>query len=175
MIIEETRLSGLYIIRPTPAPDDRGFFMRTCCSETFSKLGLNTIWAQENLSYNKLRGTLRGLHYQQAPDQEIKLVQCVHGGIYDVAVDIRPESATYREWIGIELTAEEGIMMYIPEGFAHGFQSLTDEATVYYHMSHQYTQENSMGMNFQDPSIGIEWPMDTTIISVHDRNLPFME
>lgn len=149
--------------------------MRTCCNETFSKSGLNTVWVQENLSYNTLRGTLRGLHYQQVPFQEIKLVACVHGEVFDVVVDIRPESKTYKQWYGIELTAKNGISMYIPEGFAHGFQSLTDDATVYYHMSHQYKPELAQGVNYKDPSIGIDWPMSIIHISEHDKLLPILE
>jgi dTDP-4-dehydrorhamnose 3,5-epimerase len=174
MKIEETNLSGLYVIRSDPMQDDRGFFMRTCCEETLRKANLNTDWVQENLSYNKLRGTLRGLHYQQAPCQEIKLVHCVHGKVFDVMVDLRPDSETYKQWYDVELTAENGISVYIPEGFAHGFQTLTDDATVYYHMSQQYKSEFSQGINYSDPSIGINWPMDIINISERDKLLPFL-
>ncbi len=175
MRIEETQLSGLYVIKSTPIIDGRGSFMRAYCYDTFCKYGLNVNWLEENISNNKLCGTLRGLHYQKAPYAEIKLVQCIHGKIYDVAVDIRVESPTYKHWFGVELSADSGCMLYIPEGFAHGYQALTDDATVYYHMSQPYHEELSCGIHHEDPDIAIKWPMAVEHISERDLELPFLK
>ena len=131
----ETELKGAFLINPEPLEDERGFFARTWCRKEFEQHGLNPDWVQCNISYNKRKGTLRGMHYQIAPYAEAKLVRCTMGAIYDVIIDLRPDSKTYRQWISAELSAENRKMIYIPQGFAHGFQTLVDNTEVFYQMS----------------------------------------
>ena len=135
MIFEETKLRGAFVIVPERIEDERGFFARTFCRREFEAHGLNPDLVQCNISFNKAKGTLRGMHYQIAPHAEAKLVRCTAGAIYDVVIDLRPESKTFRQWFGAELTAENRNMLYVPEGFAHGFQTLADESEVSYHHS----------------------------------------
>ena len=172
MKFKETKLKGAYIISLEPLTDERGFFARSFCQEEFEKHGLNLRIVQCDISYNKKRGTLRGMHYQAAPYVEAKLVSCVRGLMYDVITDLRPASPTYRKWFAVELSAENYEMLYIPEGFAHGFQTLEDDTVVYYQMSEFYHPECARGVRWDDPAFGIKWPIEPKIISDKDKNLP---
>ncbi len=172
MIFIETKLKGAYIIEPEPIEDERGFFARTFCAREFEMHGLNPRLVQCNISYNKKKGTLRGMHYQAAPHAEAKLVRCTRGAIYDVIIDLRPESSTYKEWVAVELTADSYRLLCIPEGFAHGFQTLEDDTEVSYQMSEFYHPENSRGIRWNDPVFGIVWPDDQPFISRKDDEYP---
>lgn len=172
MIIEETALKGVMIVSLKRIADDRGFFARTFCAREFQAAGLNSGFVQANMSYSRSRGTLRGLHYQIAPFQEAKLVRCVVGAIYDVAVDLRSDSPTFRRWLGVELSAENGTMLYVPEGFAHGYLTLRDSAEVVYQVSQFYAPESERGVRWNDPAFGIEWPITPKVISAKDANIP---
>ena len=168
----ETKVAGAFLIEPEPIADERGFFARTWCTEEFADHGLNPGLSQANISYNHHKGTLRGLHYQQAPHTEAKLVRCTRGAIFDVAVDLRPESPTYRGWFGAELSADNRAMLYVPEGCAHGFLTLTDAAEVAYQMSAPYAPAAARGVRFDDPAFGIEWPGEVLVINERDRGYP---
>jgi len=168
VIFEETKLKGAYVINIEPIEDERGFFARSFCQKEFEQLGLNPCVAQCNISFNKKKGTLRGMHYQAAPHEEAKLVSCVKGSIYDVIIDLRPGSITYCQWVSVELSAENHKMLYIPEGFAHGFQTLEDNTEVFYQMSEFYHPESARGVRWNDPAFGIEWPLEERIISKKD-------
>jgi dTDP-4-dehydrorhamnose 3,5-epimerase len=171
LIFTETRLAGAYIIKPERLEDERGFFARTWCVREFAEHGLNTRLVQCNITFNYKKGTLRGMHYQAAPHEETKLVRCTMGRIYDVIVDIRPDSSTYLQWVGVELSAENRRMLYIPEVFAHGFQTLDDDSEVFYHMSEFYHPECAHGIRWDDPAVGIKWPaVDNRIISSKDQS-----
>jgi len=165
----ETRLKGAFIIEPERLEDERGFFARTFCQKEFEGHGLNPKMVQCNISYNKYKGTLRGMHYQAAPMAEAKLVRCTRGTIYDVIIDLRPESPTYCQWLAEELNADNSKMIYIQEGFAHGFQTLDDDTEVFYQMSEFYSPEHARGLRWDDPVFGIEWPLNTKIISEKDK------
>lgn len=165
----ETKLEGAYIIEPERLEDERGFFARTFCQKEFEANGLNTRLVQCSTSYNKRKGTLRGMHYQVAPMAEAKLVRCTRGAIYDVIIDLRQESPTYSKWAAVELTADNRLMLYIPEGFAHGFQTLEDDTEVFYQMSEFFSPEYARGMRWDDPAFGIEWPISNPILSEKDR------
>jgi len=172
MIFRPTELPGAFVIEPERIGDERGFFARTWCRDEFAAHGLSADLVQCNVSYNARQGTLRGMHYQAAPHAEVKLVRCTRGAIFDAIIDVRPESPTYRGWIGVELTAENGRMLYIPEGFAHGFQTLRDETEVFYQMSTQYRAASSRGLRWDDPAVGISWPpAGSRVISDRDRML----
>lgn len=167
----ETKLKGAYIIEPEPIEDERGFFARTYCAREFEAHGLNPRFVQCNISYNKKKGTLRGMHYQAAPYAEAKLVRCTRGAIYDVIIDFRPESPTYKAWVTVELTADNHLMLYVPESFAHGFQTLADDTEVFYQMSEYYHPESARGARWDDPAFGIVWPETTgRSISIRDRH-----
>lgn len=172
MIATESPLPGAMIISSTPHSDERGFFARTWCSRTFSEIGLDPEMAQASVSFNYRRGTVRGMHYQEQPFSESKLVRCTRGAIYDVIVDIRVDSPTYLKWFGIELTQDNRKGLFVPKGFAHGFQTLTDNTEVFYQISTAYVPEASRGFNHADPSIGITWPLPISVISERDTNLP---
>lgn len=172
MIFEETILKGAFIIKLEPFQDARGFFARSFCKKEFEKQGLNSNIMQCNISYNKKKGTLRGMHYQIAPHEEAKFVSCTNGLIYDVIIDLRPDSSTYCKWISVELSANSLKMLYIPEGFAHGFQTLEDNATVFYQMTEFYHPECARGVRWNDPSFEIKWPISNLIISYKDQNYP---
>jgi dTDP-4-dehydrorhamnose 3,5-epimerase len=174
MRFTETRLKGVFIIESERLEDERGFFARTFCQKEFEVHGLNSKIVQCNISYNKHKGTLRGMHYQAAPMAEAKLVSCTRGAIYDVIIDLRPESPTYCQWLAEELNAENSKMVYIPEGFAHGFQSLEDDTEVFYQMSVFYSPEHTRGVRWDDPVFGIEWPLNSKIISEKDMNYPLI-
>jgi dTDP-4-dehydrorhamnose 3,5-epimerase len=171
----ETPLVGLYVVEIEPRNDDRGFFARSFCVEEFGAHGLERKIAQCNISFNEKAGTLRGLHFQAEPHGEAKLVRCTHGAIYDVAVDIRPDSNTYLKWYGVELTSDNRRMMFIPKGFAHGFQTLMDRSEVLYLMFEMYHPESGRGLRWDDPKLGISWPLANYIISDKDRRYPLID
>lgn len=172
MIFQETQLKGAYIIDLERREDARGFFARSFCQREFEAHGLAPVMVQTNVSYNKKRGTLRGMHYQAAPYEEAKLVRCTRGAIYDVIVDVRPHSDTFREWVGVELTPDTGRMLYVPEGFAHGFITLEDETEVTYQVSAFYAPGYERGLRYDDPAIGIVWPIGMQVISEKDGSWP---
>jgi dTDP-4-dehydrorhamnose 3,5-epimerase len=171
----ETKLKGAYIIELERLEDERGFFARTFCQKEFEDHGLNQKLVQCSISFNKHRGTLRGMHFQVAPMAETKLVRCTRGAIYDVIIDLRPDSSTYCKWISMELTSEDFSMLYIPEGFAHGFQTLEDNTEVFYQMSEFYYPKYARGVRWDDPAFGIVFPLKKKIISEKDKNFPLME
>lgn len=172
MIFTEGALSGTYIIDPERVGDRRGHFARAYCQKEFAAHGLTQPMVQGNVSYNHECGTLRGLHYQVAPHQEVKVVRCMQGGLYDVVVDVRPGSDTYGQWMGVELTAENGRTFYVPEGFAHGYLTLADNTEALYFTSAFYTPAAERGIRYDDPAVGIEWPVEVTEVSEKDRCWP---
>jgi len=172
MIFIETRLKGAYTIEPQRFEDERGFFARSWCQREFEANGLNPKLVQCNISFNRKKGTLRGMHYQVAPHQEAKLVRCTMGSIYDVIVDLRPQSATFKEWIAVQLTAQNRRMLFIPEGFAHGTLSLVDNTEVFYQMSEFFAPQYARGVRWNDPEFEINWPLDIRVISDRDQNYP---
>lgn len=172
MILTETQLPGAYIIDLERSEDDRGFFARTFCQQEFEAQGLNTVVAQCNISFNNQKGTLRGMHYQATPYAEAKLVRCTMGALYDVLLDLRSTSPTFKKWIAIELTAENRRMAYVPEGFAHGFQTLSDNTEVFYQMSAAYQPEAARGFRWNDPMFAIIWPLPVSVISTKDQTYP---
>jgi dTDP-4-dehydrorhamnose 3,5-epimerase len=161
-------LSGAYLIELDLVRDERGFFARTWCAEEFQQLGLNSKLAQCSISSSKSRGTLRGMHFQAEPFAETKLIRCSSGAIYDVIVDLRPHSPTYCKWFAAELTSANHKMLYVPEGFAHGFQTLVDNTELFYQISETYQAEYARGVRWNDPIFGIEWPISNPIISARD-------
>jgi dTDP-4-dehydrorhamnose 3,5-epimerase len=167
-------LAGAFVVDPERIEDERGFFARTWCAREFEKHGLDPRLAQCNVSFNRRRGTLRGMHYQAEPHAEAKLVRCTRGAIHDVIVDLRPGSTTCRRWVAVELTAENRRMLYIPEGFAHGFQTLEDETEVFYQMSVPFHPAAARGVRHDDPALGIAWPLDVGVISQKDRGYPLL-
>ncbi len=172
MIFSETKLKGIFIIEPERLEDERGFFARTWCRREFEAHGLNPNLVQCNISFNKKKGTLRGMHYQVVPHQEAKVVRCTAGAIYDVIIDLRPASPTFKQWIAVELTAENCKMLYIPEDFAHGFQTLADNTEVFYQMSEFYHPECARGIRWNDPMFEIEWPLPEITLSAKDNSYP---
>lgn len=173
MKFTETRLAGAYLIDLEPIADERGFFARSWCAQEFEAYGLNPKLVQCNISFNHKKGTLRGMHYQAKPHEEAKLVRCTKGAIYDVIVDIRPDSATFKQWLAVELTADNHRMLYIPQGVAHGFQTLVDKTEVFYQMSDFYYPECARGVCWNDQVFNIEWPQeDKRIISAKDLQYP---
>lgn len=178
MIFKETELKGVSIIELEPIEDDRGFFARSFCQKDFRRHGINMAIVQSNISYNKEKGTLRGMHYQSAPHEEAKLVSCMRGAIYDVIIDIRRNSSTYCRWVAVELSATSPQlaashrMIYIPEGLAHGFLTLMDNTEVFYQMSEFHAPEYARGIRWNDPAFKIQWPADVQVISGKDRNYP---
>jgi len=172
MIFMETTLKGAFLIEPERRSDERGFFARTWCQHEFAVEGLPTAWVQCNISFNRQRGTLRGMHYQAAPHAEAKLVRCTMGAIYDVIIDLRPDSPTFRQWLAGELTSDNRLMLFIPQGLAHGFQTLADETEVFYQMSQFYAPEHMQGVRWDDPAFKISWPVERRIISERDQKFP---
>lgn len=168
MKFEPTFLEGAYVIVPERNEDSRGFFARTYCREEFKKMGLETEFVQCSISYNHKRGTLRGLHYQTKPHEEAKLVRCARGTIFDVIVDLRPNSPTMRKWFSIELSANNCKALYIPKGFAHGFQTLEDVTDVFYEITEFYHAEHSKVLPWNDPMFGVQWPLSTPILGERD-------
>jgi dTDP-4-dehydrorhamnose 3,5-epimerase len=175
MKFSETKLKGAFIVTPDLIEDERGFFARAFCGREFEERGLNTNIAQCNISFNKTKGTLRGMHYQAKPHTEVKLVRCTAGAIYDVIIDLRRESPTLRQWSGVELSAESHRLLYIPEGFAHGFQTLTDNAELIYQHSAFHSPEYAQGFKFDDPFFAINWPLPVGMISAKDLSYPLID
>lgn len=169
MIFTETELSGAYIIELEKIEDHRGFFSRVWDRKIFEEKGLDSKTIQSSISFNKKRGTLRGMHYQIQPYEESKLVRCTKGRIFDVIVDLRNDSKTFKNWISVELSESNYKMLYIPKGFAHGFQTLEDNSEVYYEITEISSPEHSRGFRYDDDAIGIKWPLDVSIISQKDK------
>jgi dTDP-4-dehydrorhamnose 3,5-epimerase len=172
MIFEKTDLEGAFLIRLEKLEDERGFFARSFCQREFEEHGLNPRLAQCNISSNKAKGTLRGMHFQAAPCSEAKLVRCIRGAIHDVIIDLRPESHTYTKHFFIELTANAYDALYVPEGFAHGFLTLEPESCVFYQMSEFYAPGYARGFRWNDPAFNIQWPHPPSVISERDANYP---
>jgi dTDP-4-dehydrorhamnose 3,5-epimerase len=172
MIFRETPLHGAWILEPERFEDERGFFARTYCREELAARGLDPTVAQCSVSYNHRRGTLRGLHFQIAPHEEVKLVRVTRGSIWDVIVDLRPDSPTFRNHFSVVLSAQQGNHLYIPKGMAHGFQTLEDETEVFYQISEPYAPEFARGYRWDDPAFDIPWPEAVTVVSERDRRLP---
>lgn len=172
MIFHKTIVEGVFEIEVEANADDRGLFARTWCSEEFARQGLKPELVQCSVSFNHKRGTLRGLHYQAQPHAETKLVRCTSGAIYDVAVDLRPGSTTYKKWFGVELSAANRKSLYIPEGCAHGFLTLEDNCEIFYQMSEFYHPDLSRGLRWNDPAFAVYWPSDVEVISERDRTYP---
>ena len=172
MIFAETALAGAFVIDPEPWEDARGLFARTWCAREFEVRGLETRVAQCSTSFNKRKGTLRGLHYQVPPAAETKIVRCTRGSLYDVIVDLRPNSPTFLRHVGIVLTADNRKMLYVPTGFAHGFQTLEDETEILYQISEFWAPEHARGVRWDDPVFGISWPVDERTIIERDLRYP---
>ncbi|CAN5644547.1 dTDP-4-dehydrorhamnose 3,5-epimerase [soil metagenome] len=169
MNFSETKLEGAYLIEPERKEDERGFFTRTWCQREFGEQNLETQLVQCNLSFNHKAGTVRGMHYQLPPFAETKLVRCTQGAIFDVVIDLRPASATFLQWIGMELTQANRLMLYVPQGFAHGFQTLADNSEVFYQMSEFYAPEYACGLRWDDPAFDILWPQAVSVIAARDQ------
>ena len=172
LIFKETPLEGAFIITPERIEDERGFFARSWCQSEFEAHGLNSRFVQCDISFNKRKGTLRGMHYQMTPFAEAKLIRCTMGSIYDVIVDLRPDSESFMKHSGVTLTADSRIMLYVPEGFAHGFLSLEDGTEVFYQMSEFYAPEHARGFRWNDPAFDIKLPADVLVMSERDREYP---
>jgi len=172
MIFIETKLAGAFIIKPELYQDERGFFGRTWCQREFTQHDLNPHLVQCNISFNEKKGTLRGMHFQMRPYTEAKLVRCTMGAVYDVIIDLRVHSPTFKQWVAVELTSQNRTMLYIPEGFAHGFQTLIDQSEVFYQMSEFYHPEAARGVRWNDPAFQIEWPISDLVMSPKDLAYP---
>ena len=172
MIFQKTKLNDVHIVKLEPITDKRGFFARSWCKKEFSDQCLVNDYVQTNLSFNKAKGTLRGMHYQTEPHGEVKIVRCIKGAIYDVVIDLREQSSTYLDWLGVELNDENRDMLYIPKGFAHGFLTLKDNVEVHYQMSEFYKSDAAYGLRYDDPTFNIQWPMAVKEIADKDRTWP---
>ncbi len=172
MRFHPTQLDGAWLIELTPVRDERGAFARTFCEREFAEHGLETRFVQHSQSANARQGTLRGLHFQKPPHGEVKLVRCLRGAIWDVIVDLRPASPTYLKWQAFELSADNGKQLYIPRGFAHGFQTLADDCDVFYLISEFYSPDAASGVRYDDPRFGIDWPAPVNVLSDRDRSWP---
>lgn len=168
----ETTLAGAFLIHPERREDDRGYFYRGWCRAEYAAHGLNPSVDQMNVARSLRAGTVRGMHFQETPHQEAKSVRCNRGSIFDVIVDLRPDSPTHRKWFGTELSAEDGVMLYVPEGFAHGYQTLEDDVEICYLTSYAYVPAASKGVRFDDPAFAIAWPLPVSSISDADRRWP---
>lgn len=175
MIFTPTKLEGSYIIELTPFTDERGWFARTYCKNEFSQVGHSAEWVQMNHSFTREKGTIRGMHYQLPPFSEIKMVRCIAGTVFDVIIDIRKDSPTFLQWVGAELSAGNKKMMYIPRGFAHGFQALTDDCELIYQHSEFYAPGVEGGIHHTDPAVKITWPLTVTNISDRDAQHPLLD
>lgn len=170
MLFKETKLEGCFVIELEKLADERGFFARSWSAEEFARHGLGSDLVECNISSNKHAGTLRGMHYQAAPHGQTKLVRCTMGAIYDVVIDLRSSSPTFKQWVGVELSASNHLMLFIPKDFAHGFQTLEDNSEVFYQMSYPYVQESGRGVRWNDPAFGIEWPLPVKVINARDNS-----
>jgi dTDP-4-dehydrorhamnose 3,5-epimerase len=173
MIFSETHLTGSYLIEIEKIEDGRGFFTRTFDKNEFIKMELDSEFVQSSISQNKKKGTIRGMHYQTKPYEENKIVRCVKGKIFDVIIDLRLNSKTFKEWLSVELSEDNYKMLYIPKGFAHGFQTLENNTEVYYEITEVYNKKSSRGIKWNDPTFNINWPLDISIISEKDKNFSF--
>lgn len=174
MLFTSLPLAGAYQVEPEVYNDDRGLFYRFFCANEFKKIGHAQNWVQINQSFTAKAGTIRGMHFQLPPHSEIKLVKCIAGKIFDVIIDIREQSSTFLQWVGVELSAENKKIMYIPEGFAHGFQTLTNDCELSYHHSAFYKTEYEGGFRFDDPRLNISWPLSLNLVSERDKNHPLI-
>jgi len=175
MIFTETSLKGSYVVTPEPFVDERGWFARTYCKKEFAAIGHDAEWVQLNHSFTKQKAAIRGMHYQLPPFSEIKLVRCIAGAVFDVIIDLRKNSVTFLRWFGTELSAANKKMMYIPEGFAHGFQTLSDDAELIYHHSQFYAPGVEGGIRHDDPAVNIEWPLPVSVASDRDKQHPLLD
>jgi dTDP-4-dehydrorhamnose 3,5-epimerase len=174
MIFHETALAGAYVIDLEPFSDDRGLFARTFCKREFAAIGHDKEFVQFNHSHSNQKGTLRGMHYQRPPHAEIKLIRCIRGSVFDVIVDLRHQSPTFLQYVGVELSEQNLRMIYVPEGFAHGFQTLQDHCELIYHHTAFYAPDSDGGIRYNDPKLGIVWPLALTTISEKDKNFPLL-
>ena len=173
MQYSETKIEGIYLLDPRRFEDERGFFAPSFSAAEFAARGMTSVFVENNISYSRSRGTLRGMHYQAAPHGQAKLVRCTRGAVYDVAVDLRPDSPTFREWVGVELTAENRRMLYLPGDCGHGFQTLVDDTEVFYMVSHPYVPESGRGFRWDDPFFNIEWPeVGERVLLKRDQEYP---
>lgn len=173
MIITETKLAGVFVVQPQRFADERGFIAPSFSAKEFAAHGMCVNFVENNISYNKRRGTIRGLHFQASPHGQAKLVRCTRGSVFDVAVDLRPDSKTFKDWIGVELSADNRSMLYLPDDCAHGYQSLEDDSEVFYLVSEVYVAESGRGFRWNDPAFNIEWPeINPLIINERDRQYP---
>jgi len=173
VIFKETKLKGAFIVELEKFADERGFFALSWSRDEFARRGLESRFAECNVSFNHQQGTLRGMHYQAPPHGQVKIVRCTMGSIYDVIIDLRTDSPTFKQWIGVKLTAANRLMLYVPKDFAHGFQTLENETEVFYQMSSPYVSESGRGVRWNDPAFGIEWPEpEKIIINERDKNYP---
>jgi dTDP-4-dehydrorhamnose 3,5-epimerase len=170
-----TPLAGAYVIELEPFLDERGLFTRTFCQEEFAEIGFQNQIVQINHTVTRQKGSIRGMHYQLPPACEIKIIRCVKGKVFDIMVDLRTESPTFMQWHGVELTKNNMCMVFIPEGFAHGLQTLTDNAELIYHHSALYSPEHERGLRFNDPALAIDWPLPVGVISHKDMNYPLID
>ena len=175
MVFRETRIDGLYLIELTPFEDQRGFFSRIFCKREFESAGLVTEYVQTNHSITHKSGSIRGLHYQRSPYMEVKLITCIKGEVWDVVVDLRENSPTYLQHFGVQLSETNRQMIYIPQGFAHGFQTLKDHSSLIYQHSEYYHPESEDGLKYDDPALGIQWPQEVTNISIKDENYSWID
>jgi dTDP-4-dehydrorhamnose 3,5-epimerase len=172
MKFEETPLKGAYLINIEKKGDERGFFARSFCQKEFNNIGLLSEFVQVNNSLTQSKGTIRGMHYQLNPSAEVKLVRCIRGALYDVILDLRPDSSSFGKWFGRELSAKNRQMMYVPRGFSHGFITLEDNTETFYFASEFYSPNNERGIRYNDPRFGIDWPIEPTELSKKDENFP---
>jgi dTDP-4-dehydrorhamnose 3,5-epimerase len=172
MIFTETKLKGAFIVDVKKLEDDRGFFGRSWCRREFEAIGLTADVVQTNVAYSKLKGTLRGMHYQLSPYEESKLVRCTRGAVYDVIIDLRPESPTFKQWVGVELTADNYRMLFVPERFGHGYITLQDNTDVTYQVTQYYTPGAERGIRWNDPEFNIAWPIEPLVMSEKDKQMP---
>lgn len=175
MKFHSTKLEGSYLVDLEPVQDNRGWFARYYCKDEFKKIGHDKEWVQMNHSFTNKKGSVRGMHYQLRPHREIKLVRCISGVVFDVIIDLRSGSPSFLNWFGTELSASNKKMLYIPEGFAHGFQCLTENCELLYHHTEIYTPGSEGGIRYNDPKINIEWPLDVSVISDRDANHIFLD
>ena len=175
MRFEETKINGSWVVEPTPHSDERGRFMRAWCLREFTEYGIDFVPVQANMGLSLKKGTTRGVHFQLAPALESKLVRCTRGSMFDVVVDLRPASTTYGQCHGVELTDQNGRMLYVPEGCGHAYQTLVDNTEMYYMASEFYTPSSARGVRFDDPAFAIQWPLQATVVSEQDRNWPLID